>query len=124
MALNAFDMRAGAPDVVAHVIRLLGTGAANFTKQVGEGVTVVRSGTGAHTITWADNPGTYLGWSPAFGAATPADLAGHTAVREVYVAATKSMAFTIYNASFAAHDLEADEYIDLTIIFRRTAVTG
>lgn len=120
--LNAWEIKASEPEVVATVIRLLGTGASDCTKEIGAGVTVARTGAGAHTITWADDPGVFLGWSASFGAATPGDMAGHTAIRDTY--ASKALPFVVYDSSFAADDLEADEYIDIVVWFRRTSVAG
>lgn len=103
-------------------VRLLGTGAAVPTKQVGPGVTVTRTGAGVLRFSFNENPGTFVGVAGhCFGAATPGDMAGHTLLRDTYVAPTSSadgyVELTVADAADAADDLEADEYLDVTFAF-------
>lgn len=105
------------PDERKYRVRIEGVNGANPTKDLGAGVTVTRTGEGAYLVTWVANPGTFMGWQPGFGAATPADLKGYTVVRDEYDASTKSMAFVVYDSSFAAADLIADQWLDLAIEF-------
>lgn len=109
--------KSAVPDERKYRIRLLGANGATPTAELGAGVTVTRTGEGAYLITWASNPGTFLGWSPGFGAATPADLAGYTVVRDTYDSATYSMAFVVYNSTFAAADIIAAQYLDIAVEF-------
>ena len=104
--------------------RLLGANGADPTLEVGgEGFTVTRTGEGAYLATWSKNPGTFIGWvPPGFGAATPADLKGYTAVRDTYDSATFSIAFVVYSSTFAAADLIAAQYMDLEFIFADSSV--
>jgi hypothetical protein len=104
-------------------IRLLGVNGADPTKELGQGVTVTRTGEGAYLITWAENPGVFVGWAPGFGAATPADLKGYTVVRDTYDSATLSLAFVVYDSTFTAADIIANQYLDLEVRFAASSVT-
>ncbi len=88
----------------------------------GRNISISRTGTGAYLLTWAQNPGNFVGWSAGIGAATPANVAGHTVVRGEYSASAKTLAFVVYNAADAAHDLAADEYVDVQCMFVTSAV--
>jgi hypothetical protein len=120
--MQFYPPKTSIPDERTYRIRILGVNGDNPTEQIGQGVAVTRTGEGAYRITFAENPGTFIGWAPpGFGAATPADLAGYTAVRDTYVAPSGSTAgyldFVVYNSSFAAADLIANQYADLAITF-------
>ena len=123
MALEAYPTRATSPEVVEHHFRLLG-GTTAVTKESGSapGVTAAYSTTGTYTLTFTQDPGTFLNWGYGLGAATPGDLAGHTAIRDTWDTTNHVFTFIVYNASFAAHDLAANEYIDITLRFQRGAV--
>jgi hypothetical protein len=102
-------------------LRLEGANGADPEKELGQGVTVTRTGEGAYLLTWATNPGTFLGWSaPGFGAATPADLKGYTAVRDTYDATAHTLAFVVYDSTFTAADLIVNQWADLEIAFSTT----
>lgn len=99
-------------------VRLLGANGANPTEEMGSNhVAITRTGEGAYLATWDEYPGEFLGWRVGFGAATPADLAGYTAVRDTFDTSTNSVAFVIYNSSFAAADLIANQYADIEFLF-------
>lgn len=115
-----FRVNHSAPDVRRHAVYLTGAGTSAPTVRSGPSVTVTRTGTGAYTITWSEYPGVFLGWRADLGASTPADVAGHTVVRDDYDTATKSLPFVLYNASDAAHDLAASEYLDIEVTFKMT----
>lgn len=105
-----------------HVLLSGGNGADLVVEEgVGAMLTAPRSGEGAYTLTITGmNPGVFKGWRWGFGAATPADCAGYTAVRDTPVAydgSTWTMPFVVYNSSFAAADLLVDQYIDLELVF-------
>ncbi len=117
-----YPPRSSEPEVREHEIRILGTGAADPTLELGHGVAVTHTGTGAYKITWDRDPGTFLRWFPGLGAATPADLAGYTVVRDTYDAATRSLAFVVYDETFAPADLAATQYLDLGVRFKATYV--
>ena len=122
MSLNAFPVLSNEPELVAHVVRLQGAGAADFTVDVGgSGMSVARDGAGVHTITWSDNPGVFIGWSWSIGAATPTDVDGYSIVREAYSSSAYTMQFNVLTEGQAAHDLSTSEWIDLVIYFKRTS---
>lgn len=116
--MDGFQSRMTIGGIKEHVIRLLGADDAHPTKEVGQGITVTRTGEGAYRITWAKNPGAFVGWSHGFGAATPADLAGYTAVRDTWDATNLRLDFVVYDETFAAADLVANQYIDIVVRFQ------
>lgn len=119
--MQFYDPKTSIPDERKYRIRILGVNNADPTEQLGQGVTISRTGEGAYRITFAQNPGTFIGWSCNFGAATPADLKGYTAVRDTYTAQSGStlgcLDFVVYDSSFNAADLIADQYADITVEF-------
>lgn len=118
-----FDrMLSSIPDERHYRIRLLGTGAADPTVEIKQGVTVTRTASGVYKFVFNIGPGTFVGMAaPAFGAATPADVKGHTATRSTYTAPTATVAgfltVSVWSSTFAADDLQATEYLDLDFIF-------
>lgn len=98
-------------------VRLLGTGAANPTVEVGQGLTVAWVSTGLYRITWPEGPGVFVGFIPGLGAATTGDLKGYTVVRDTYDTTNHQIDVAVYNASNNLADLAANQYLDLTIIF-------
>lgn len=115
-----WDQQVNEPEVRSYKLRAVGGSAtiSTDTDGGGSGVTISRTGTGAYRLTWADNPGEFQGWHCGLGAATPANLAGHTVVRDTYDESAYTLDFVLYNSSFAAHDLAASEYFDITVDFR------
>lgn len=109
------------PDERRYRIRLLGVNGADPTEQLGQGIATTRTGEGAYRITFAENPGTFVGWSCSFGAATPADLKGYTAVRDTFTAQSGAtlayLDFVVYDSTFTAADLIANQYADITVEF-------
>lgn len=102
-------------------LRLLGTGAANPTVEVGQRVTVARVSTGLYRLTWGEGPGTFVGWHFGLGAATPADLKGYTVVRDTYDTTNHQLDLAVYNSSFALADLAATQYLDAAIVFAESS---
>lgn len=98
-------------------LRLLGTGAADPTVEVGQGITADETATGVYLLTWKYAPGVFVGWHYGFGAVTPADLKGYTAVRDTYDTTNLQLEVRIYNASGTLADLAAAQYIDITVVF-------
>lgn len=117
-----YPPKSNTPERRGYDIRLLGANGADPTKEYGDNVTVTRTGEGAYLITWAKNPGTFVGFRFGFGAATPADVKGYTAVRDTYDASTKSLAFVVYDSTFTAADIIANQYLDLEVVFSDTSV--
>ena len=122
MSLNPFPVRSTEPESWTHEVRILGTGAANPTKVFGAGMTITRTGSGAYLITWGDAPGAFVDYGAGFQATTVADLRGFTVVVGVYSASAKTLAFTVYDSTFAAADLAANQWLSLRLVFKTTAV--
>ncbi len=101
-------------------IRLLGTGAADPTVELGQRVTVARQATGVYRITWAQGPGTFIGFACGLGAATPGDVKGQTVTRDTYDTTNLQLDIALWSSTFAADDLQATEYMDLHIVFAET----
>ena len=114
--------RANRSHVVDYHLRLLGLVSSDLIIEEGSGVkSVARTGTGAYTITFQHDPGLFVNWNTGLGAVTLADLKGYTICRGVHVPATSTasatLAFAVFNSSFAAADLIAAQYIDLTLSY-------
>ena len=111
------------PDERIVRVRLLGTGAADPTVQVvGPRVTVTRTAAGVYKFVFNDGMGTFIGLgAPRFGAATPGDVKGQTCTRGAYTDATATAAgfisISVWSSTFAADDLQATEFLDLSFIF-------
>lgn len=120
----AFPKRSNLPGTVGHHISLNGAGTSVPTVQAktGNGMSVARSGVGVLVITWADNPGTFVGFNYGFGAATATAVDGWTVVRSAFTAATSTadatLTLTIFSDTPAAADLATNSILDLTFIFR------
>jgi hypothetical protein len=82
------------------------------------GVAISRTGSGAYRATVGDDrPGYFRGVNHSLQAATPANLAGHTVIFDEWDADNKRLDFTVYNGSDTAHDLAADEYVWVELVF-------
>lgn len=105
-------------------LRLLGTGAAHPTKELGYGMTVTRTAVGVFRITWTSNPGAFVGFTWGLGAATMSDVKGHTVTRDTFdtTNAVYTLDLSLWSASDAADELNANEYMDVVIWFKETSV--
>lgn len=119
MGLDAHPVRGRKPEMVAHPVRMVGTGAAAPTKEIGDGITIARTSAGLYTLTWAEDPGTFVCATHSLRAATPLDMAGHTLIADTY--SSKVLPIQLHDSLFAVDDLEAVEYIDMVIWFKTTA---
>lgn len=120
--MEFYPPKGSIPEERRYRIRLLGVNGADPTEQLGQGVAVTRTGEGAYLITWDKNPGTFVGWTaPAFGAATPADLKGYTAVRDTYDTSAFTLPFVVYDSTFTAADLIANQYVEFEVVFAATS---
>lgn len=117
-----FESRSTIPNERIYRLRLLGTGGADPTVEIGNNVTVDEVSTGLYRLTWTVSPGRFVTWSYAFGAATPGDLKGFTAVRDTYDTTNHQLDISVYNASDALADLAANQYIDVAIVFSEGAL--
>jgi hypothetical protein len=122
MSLPAFPDRASEAEVTTYLVRLLGTGAAAPTKEMGQGITVTRLGVGNYRLTFADSPGTWVNMSPGLEAATPLNMAGCSVVATTWDATNKRLDITLYSSTFAVRELAATEKIHLTLNFKQTGV--
>lgn len=108
-------------------VGITGTGAADPTRRAGPGVTVTRTAEGVLKFAFAENPGTFVGVAGhAFRAATPSGVAGYTIAGDTYTAPSGStdgyIEVSVYNASDALDDLEANQYLDITFAFAAQSV--
>jgi hypothetical protein len=123
--LDGFALKCTQGQMVAHVVAGEGGSAAvtQSTVTAGKGAVLTRTGTGAYRITWAEeSPGTFHGAIATLAAATPGNLAGHTAIFDEYDSTNRQLDFVVYNSSFAAHDLAADEHVTVVAFFAQITV--
>ncbi len=104
------------PEHGLHLIRFVG-GTTAVTKVYGPGVAVTYTGTGDYLLTWAENPGAFLGMTYGLQATTVADIKGHTVVAGVFNTTTFTLVVKLTNASESLHDLAALEWITLACHF-------
>jgi hypothetical protein len=105
-------------------LRLLGTGAADPVKEIGDGMSVVRTGVGVFRITWSFDPKNFIGLDWGFGSAIGTDVKGYTLTRKVFDTTNGIYTLDVFlwdNAN-AAVELAAAQYLDLTITFKETKV--
>lgn len=102
-------------------IRLLGTGAADPTVEYGPSMTVLRQATGVYRITLLEGRGLFIGIGGyVFGAATPGDVKGQTLTRDTWDATNKQLDLAVWSSTFAADELQATEYLDVSLVFADT----
>lgn len=119
MPIDMYPVRASQGDTNEYVIRILGVDDSNPTEQVGAGVVITRTAEGVYLVTWATNPGVFSGIKGyCFGAATASDVKGYTLTRGVYNSTAFTLALSVWNSSFAAADLIANQYLDVTVAFQ------
>lgn len=117
--LDSYPVRASLLELNIDTVRFVG-GTEAATKVYGPGVSVEWTSTGVYTLTWDENPGTYIGFTHGFQATTAADLAGYTVVAGVYDADAFTLAVTVSDSLFAATDLAALEWLTLDVKFSRS----
>lgn len=120
--MQQFDTKTNVAGERLYQVRILGTGAANPTKEIGQGVTVTRTSEGLYRFSFNENPGTFVGIRGyCFGDTTPGDVKGHTLTRDTYVAPSGStdgyIECNVWDSGFATDDLDATEYLDVTFAF-------
>lgn len=101
--------------------RILGTGAANPTVEVGQRVTVARISAGLYRYTFGEGQGTFIGAMPTIGAVTPSDVKSYTFIRDTYDTTNNQIDIAVFNASGTATDLAALQYLDVWFLFAWTA---
>lgn len=114
-----FPTRSNVAELKEYHLRLLGTGAADPTKELGLGMTVARTAVGVFRITWLSGPGAFVNFAWALGGATMSDVKGFTVTRDTFdtTSGVYTLDVSLWNASFAAAELAANTYMDLTIRF-------
>ncbi len=125
MAQDAYPSRSSEPGDVELKLRLLGTGASAPTKVYGKGITVGRSGVGVYTLTFDNLPGAYAGSTWGFDANTPLNVAGCTCAITSSTVTSTAWTVTVYSGGTtpAARELAANEWLNMTITFKRTSVS-
>ncbi len=109
----------------SHVLRLLGTGNGTVpTLDIGHGVTLTWLATGRVRITWAENPGTFVGFSWGLRDTTQSNVKGMTVTAGLYpaTASTFTLEIDFWSSTFAAADLATTNYLDLCIMFSELKV--
>lgn len=122
MAMDGFPIRANKAELRAELVTMEGTGAAAPTKLYGPGITITRTGEGVYKFTWANNPGHFLGMTWGLGAATPADVSGHTVTHDTYDSSAKTIECTFAEQDFSVFDLADNEFCTLVFWFATSAV--
>lgn len=108
------------PDVVRLFARGTGASTSNLTSVKGKGITsIVRTGTGAHTITLTDKWNGFLMLSAAVISTATADDYEVTVTEEL-VATSKTVKIVIFKGGTAA-DLQTTDKLLLEIVVSRTA---
>jgi hypothetical protein len=116
-------VRATEPDVAETIIRIQGAGAANPTKERGHGVTVTRLGVGNYRFTWAENPGTFLGFEEPGKQATASGALKQTTTDAIaYDATNRRLDIQHWSSAGAARELAAAEWLTFRVLFKRTSV--
>lgn len=119
MPIDYYPVRGSQAETRHTTIRILGVNDANPTEELGMGVVITRTGEGVYRITWATNPGVFAGIvGYCFGAATMSDVKGYTLTRDTYDTSGLILDVSVWNSSFAAADIVANQYLDLTVAFK------
>jgi hypothetical protein len=127
MPLNTSNDRSATPERVTYDCRILGTGAADPTREIGAdaGIVVTRNGgAGLLRFQFDHNPGKYIGQDSGLIATAPAALLGFTLVFGDWDAVNLRIDATLGNAANAAADLAAAQRIWVEFVFARTSVAG
>lgn len=116
--LNGMPIRGNLADLHVELVTMEGTGAAAPTKLHGPGITITRTSEGLIKLTWAENPGNFVGMLWGLGAATPSAVAGHTVTYDDYDSSTKSIEVLFSEQDFSIFDLADNEYATLVFLFK------
>lgn len=115
-----FDDKINIAQSRSYIFRLLGGGNGVVpTLDIGHGVTLVLTATGRIKLTWAENPGTFVGFGWGLRDATQSNVKGFNVTGGVYplTAATFTFEIDVWNAAQAAADLAVTSYLDLFFTF-------
>lgn len=123
MPIDFYPIRSSEPGTTDYFVSIVGVNNTNPTETYGQGVVVTRTGEGVYRITWATNPGRFLGIKGfAFGATTMADVKGYTVTRGVYNTTAFTLDLSVWDSTFAAADIIALQYLDITLSFKNYPV--
>lgn len=100
-----------------HLCRFVG-GSAAVTETHGDGITVSYVSSGIVELTWAVNPGTFVGCTGTFQATTPADVKSYVLVPGAYNSTTRKLRLNMYESGTLT-DLAALEWLTVIVWFRR-----
>jgi hypothetical protein len=123
MPQDAYLQKSTEPESVAVKVRMVGTGANPPTRELGQGITITRTGTGAITLTFSETPGEFESVVVGLQAATISALAGFSVIVGTWNATTRALPIALFNGSNAAADLAATQRIHMQINFKRTSVS-
>ena len=119
--LDSYESKASQAEIVETFVRFVG-GINAVTKVEGVGVTVTYVSTGIVTLTWAENPGRFMGVTWGLQATTASGVKGYTVVPGVFSATAYTLAINITNGSETLANLAALEWCNLRVSFARTGV--
>jgi hypothetical protein len=123
-AQDAYVDRATDPEVVKHLVRMQGTGASAPTKENGRGVTITRLGVGNYRLTWAENPGNFLGFTEPGKQATSSGALKNTTVDAIaWDATNRRLDIQLWSSAGAARELAAAEWLTLIVHFKRAGTS-
>lgn len=128
MGSFAASLRTGTPESTEVAGKITGTGAAlptvNHGLELDGGPIMTRTGVGILVFTFPAGTKEALMARPAFWADTPANVKQFDAVPGQFVAATRQITLTIYNAAGTVVDLAAATGLYVTTKFRSTTLAG
>lgn len=110
---DAFPARTTEPETVLVPFSFVGV-TSSVAKVFGANMAVARTGTGTYTLTPSAPPGEFLTWVPSLTATTASGLAGFSAVGTW---AAGVLTIVVYNASQAATDLAAAQWLGGMLVF-------
>lgn len=119
-----FDPKVSEAEERSVVVRFTGAGAADPTKNKGQGVTITWISTGLYELAFADaGIGIFESVdSPAWQATTAADLKNFSANFGDYNATTRKLRVSVYNGSGSLADLTSTQKLAFRVNFKHTSV--
>ncbi len=118
--MDHYASKSSVPEEREFKLRFVGTGNGTVpTIVVGHGVTAIWTATGRIKLTWAENPGTFVGMTGfGFHDATQANIKGWSVTSGAWplTASTFTLEFDIWNGTTAA-DLATTSYLNVTFSF-------
>ncbi len=121
--MEFFEDRASEAELRRHVVNMTGVGAGAPTKNYGQGITITRVAQGRVRLTWAENPGIYVGViSKSLDAHTQGNVKQWSVVAGDWDNVNYALEVDLFDGAGAAVDLAAQEYLTLTIGFKAISV--